>query len=274
MTELSVEIEGVFNLVVVYSTSWVGSSLNFVLYTFCSDGFESNCLEGADWLSVLSLFACDEVFSLWVGESFVSKFDLLVDIWACLVECSSVLLSLDVVEDEFKLSFKDGLFFSVESCCVVEVLGVSAIDSSLTVGASVVFGLVDSFVTTASLALGLDTSLVVGASTFFTSVALFTFVVFSELCDPLSKSTWLSFEFSLSRLPFCSSFEADSNWLSSAALASLSAAPNINVAPTSIEAVPTVNFLIEYLFTLLDRKSTLLLIGPCLLFFILYLQLK
>ena len=246
MTELSVETEGVFNLVVVCSTSWVGSSLNFVLYTFCSDGFESNCLEGADWLSVLSLFACDEVFSLWVGESFVSKFDLLVDIWACLVECSSVLLSLDVVEDEFKLSFKDGLFFSVESCCVVEVLGVSAIDSSLTVG----------------------------ASTFFTSVALFTFVVFSELCDPLSKSTWLSFEFSLSRLPFCSSFEADSNWLSSAALASLSAAPNINVAPTSIEAVPTVNFLIEYLFSLLDRKSTLLLIGPCLLFFILYLQLK
>ena len=104
-------------------------------------------------------------------------------------EHPSVLLSLDVVEDEFKLSFKDGLFFSVESCCVVEVLGVSAIDSSLTVGASVVFGLVDSFVTTASLALVLDTSLVVGASTFFTSVALFTFVVFSELCDPLSKST-------------------------------------------------------------------------------------
>ena len=33
---------------------------------------------------------------------------------------------LDVVEDEFKLSFKDGLFFSVESCCVVEVLGVSS----------------------------------------------------------------------------------------------------------------------------------------------------
>lgn len=104
-------------------------------------------------------------------------------------EHPSVLLSLDVVEDEFKLSFKDGLFFSVESCCVVEVLGVSAIDSSLTVGASVVFGLVDSFVITASLALGLDTSLVVGASTFFTSVALFTFVVSSELCDPLSKST-------------------------------------------------------------------------------------
>ncbi len=104
-------------------------------------------------------------------------------------EHPSVLLSLDVVEDEFKLSFKDGLFFSVESCCVVEVLGVSAIDSSLTVGASVVFGLVDSFVTTASLALVLDTSLVVGASTFFTSVALFTFVVSSELCDPLSKST-------------------------------------------------------------------------------------
>lgn len=104
-------------------------------------------------------------------------------------EHPSVLLSLDVVEDEFKLSFKDGLFFSVESCCVVEVLGVSAIDSSLTVGTSVVFGLVDSFVITASLALGLDTSLVVGASTFFTSVALFTFVVSSELCDPLSKST-------------------------------------------------------------------------------------
>lgn len=104
-------------------------------------------------------------------------------------EHPSVLLSLDVVEGEFKLSFKDGLFFSVESCCVVEVLGVSAIDSSLTVGTSVVFGLVDSFVITASLALGLDTSLVVGASTFFTSVALFTFVVSSELCDPLSKST-------------------------------------------------------------------------------------
>lgn len=104
-------------------------------------------------------------------------------------EHPSVLLSLDVVEDEFKLSFKDGLFFSVESCCVVEVLGVSAIDSSLTVGTSVVFGLVDSFVITASLALGLDTSLVVGASTFFTSVVLFTFVVSSELCDPLSKST-------------------------------------------------------------------------------------
>lgn len=69
-------------------------------------------------------------------------------------EHPSVLLSLDVVEDEFKLSFKDGLFFSVESCCVVEVLGVSAIDSSLTVGTSVVFGLVDSFVITASLALG------------------------------------------------------------------------------------------------------------------------
>ena len=104
-------------------------------------------------------------------------------------EHPSVLLSLDVVEDEFKLSFKDGLFFSVESCCVVEVSGVSVIDSSLTVGASACFGLVDSFVTTASLVLGLETSLVVGASTFFTSVALFTFVVSSELCDPLSKST-------------------------------------------------------------------------------------
>ena len=42
----------------------------------------------------------------------------------------------------------------------------------------------------------------------------------------------------------------------------------INVAPTNIEAVPTVNFLMEYLFNLLEIKSNLLLIGPCLLLII------
>ncbi|UVI82162.1 hypothetical protein NW967_12340 [Staphylococcus aureus] len=58
---------------------------------------------------------------------------------------------------------------------------------------------------------------------------------------------------------------------SSAALASSLATPKINVAPTTIEAVPKVNFLIEYLFNLLDKKSNLLFVE--LLFFLIRLLL-
>ena len=42
---------------------------------------------------------------------------------------------------------------------------------------------------------------------------------------------------------------------SSAALATSCPAPKINVALTKIDAVPTVNFLIEYLFNLFGKKS-------------------
>ncbi len=42
---------------------------------------------------------------------------------------------------------------------------------------------------------------------------------------------------------------------SSVASATLCPAPKINVAPTKIDAVPTVNFLIEYLFNLFGKKS-------------------
>ena len=47
-------------------------------------------------------------------------------------------------------------------------------------------------------------------------------------------------------------------WSDSAAFASSCPAPKINVAPTKIDAAPTVNFLIEYLFWTLGKKSNLL----------------
>ena len=51
----------------------------------------------------------------------------------------------------------------------------------------------------------------------------------------------------------------DSSVLFSAALASWFPTPNNRVAPTNIDAVPTENFLIEYLFILLGKKSNFLL---------------
>ncbi len=47
--------------------------------------------------------------------------------------------------------------------------------------------------------------------------------------------------------------------LVSSAFASSLVAPNNKVAPTNIDAVPTENFLIEYLFNLLGKKSSFLL---------------
>ena len=81
-------------------------------------------------------------------------------------------------------------------------------------------------------------------------------------CSAVACSVVSTPVFAVSEEDWADSFELlvtpSSVLVSSAAFASSCATPKINVAPTKIDAVPTVNFRIEYLLLILGKKSNLL----------------
>ena len=145
--------------------------------------------------------------------------------------------------------------FSVLASSVASASGAFSVLASSVASASGAFSVLASSVVLASGAFSVLTSSVDSASGAFSSVCLSTVpsfkLGFSVDNDGLSMLISL---FSPSFTLFFDCASTEFSLVCSLAFAS-SANPNNNVAPTKIEAVPTVNFLIEYLLSLLEIKS-------------------
>ena len=129
----------------------------------------------------------------------------------------------------------------------------SAAGASSFVDASLVASLLgaSSFVGASLVASLLGASSFVGASLVASLLGTSSFVGASLVASLLGASSFVGASLALLSATFSVVFDF---WCSSAACASFPI-PNNRVDPTNIDAVPTVNLLIEYLFNLLGKKS-------------------
>ncbi len=204
--------------------------------------------------------------------------------FACVLEVPSIETSSFL---EFSISNSVGVFSSVIGCSLVWFTEV--IFSSIDTGSDAFFSVLDSSEVNFSDALSSwfvfsvgnitslfssvdfssitgssdDTSSVTLSSSVFSSVLSFSSDAFSVTFSSVLNSSvnvdelspFMSLDFSSFWELFDCAFTKSSLDTSSAFASSPK--PNNSVAPTKIEAVPTVNFLIEYLFNLLEIKSIL-----------------
>ena len=261
----SVTSDFLYKSLATVSTTWVLS---------VSDGWAFELLlafvsSTAGVSSVAALFVSSAAGASSVSTLFVSSAFGAFSVAALLVSsvfgASSVALS---VSSAFGASSVAALLVSstagassVVALSVSSVFGASSVALSVSsaagassfVDASLVASLLgaSSFVGASLVASLLGASSFVGASLVASLLGTSSFVGASLVASLLGASSFVGASLALLSATFSVVFDF---WCSSAACASFPI-PNNRVDPTNIDAVPTVNLLIEYLFNLLGKKS-------------------
>ena len=188
-------------------------------------------------LSVSSAFGASSVAALLVSSTFGASSVAALLVSSTAGASSFVALSVSSVfgasSVALSVSSAAGASSFVDASLVASLLGASSF-----VGASLVASL-------------LGASSFVGASLVASLLGTSSFVGASLVASLLGASSFVGASLALLSATFSVVFDF---WCSSAACASFPI-PNNRVDPTNIDAVPTVNLLIEYLFNLLGKKS-------------------
>ena len=228
---LSVSDGWAFELLLAFVSSAAGASSVSTLFVSSAFGAFSvaallvSSVFGASSvaLSVSSAFGASSVAALLVSSTAGASSFVALSV-SSVFGASSVALSV---------SSAAGASSFVDASLVASLLGASSF-----VGASLVASL-------------LGASSFVGASLVASLLGTSSFVGASLVASLLGASSFVGASLALLSATFSVVFDF---WCSSAACASFPI-PNNRVDPTNIDAVPTVNLLIEYLFNLLGKKS-------------------